>query len=100
MNVYTIILERIGTGERSLSMVTRQANEAAARAFADAALAQATHLRVLEMHTRPYDFTKRHPPAWLGVTGHRPQPLLEPSLEADGTILQSHGHKIGRQTAA
>jgi hypothetical protein len=30
MNVYTIVLERIGTGEPSLSIVTRQDNEAAA----------------------------------------------------------------------
>jgi hypothetical protein len=32
MNVYTIVLERIGTGEPSLSIVTRQDTEEAARA--------------------------------------------------------------------
>jgi hypothetical protein len=35
MNVYTIVLERIGSGEPSLSIVTRQDNEEAARAYAE-----------------------------------------------------------------
>jgi hypothetical protein len=39
MNVYTIVLERIGSGEPSLSIVTRQDNEEAARAYAEAASA-------------------------------------------------------------
>jgi len=45
MNVYTIVLERIGTGEPLLSIVTRQDNEAAARAYAEAAMAQSPDLR-------------------------------------------------------
>jgi hypothetical protein len=38
MNVYYITLEPISTGERAWSMVTRQASEAAARAYAEAAI--------------------------------------------------------------
>ena len=38
MNIYTIRLERISTGERAWSMVTRQASEDAARAYAEAAI--------------------------------------------------------------
>ena len=38
MNVYTITLERISTGERAGSMVTRQASEDAARAYAEDAI--------------------------------------------------------------
>jgi hypothetical protein len=37
-NVYTITLERISTGERTASMVTRQASEDAARAYAEDAI--------------------------------------------------------------
>ena len=36
---YTITIERISTGETAPSMVTRQASEAAARAYAEAAIA-------------------------------------------------------------
>jgi hypothetical protein len=39
-NVYTITLERISTGERAASMVTRQASEEAARAYAQDAIRQ------------------------------------------------------------
>jgi hypothetical protein len=39
-NVYTITLERISTGERAASMVTRQASEDAARAYAQDAIRQ------------------------------------------------------------
>ena len=53
MNVYTIVLERIGTGEPSLSIVTRQDNEEAARAYAEAAIAQSPDLRIGEIHARP-----------------------------------------------
>lgn len=49
---YTIILERISTGERSPSMVTRQENEAAARAYAEAAIAKEPDLRVAQIVTR------------------------------------------------
>ena len=38
MNVYYITLERISTGEQVGSMVTRQANEDAARAYAEEAI--------------------------------------------------------------
>jgi hypothetical protein len=38
VNVYTITLERISTGERAGSMVTRQASEAAARTYAEDAI--------------------------------------------------------------
>ncbi len=55
MNTYTIVLERIGTGEHALSMVTRQENATAARAYAAAAIAQSPDLRVVEIHTRPSD---------------------------------------------
>src|SRR5689334_19656016 len=69
MNVYTIVLERIGTGEPSLSIVTRQDNEEAARAYAEAAIAQSPDLRIAEIHARPYDafgsfFAKWHRAAW------------------------------------
>ncbi len=63
MNTYTIVLERIGTGEPALSMVTRQENETAARAYAEAAIALASDLRVAEIHTRPSDASMRR----LGV---------------------------------
>jgi hypothetical protein len=38
MTVYRITLERISTGERAGSMVTRQASEAAAWAYAEDAI--------------------------------------------------------------
>ena len=39
-NVYTITLERISTGEKAASMITRQVSEAAARAYAENAIRQ------------------------------------------------------------
>jgi hypothetical protein len=67
MNVYTIILGRAGTGQLSLSMVTRQESEKAAYAYAKAALAQAPDLRIVEIRERPYDApTGRLRAAWLG----------------------------------
>jgi hypothetical protein len=56
MNVYTITLERISTGERAGSMVTRQASEDAARAYAVAAIRDAGELddlRVVAVEARP-----------------------------------------------
>lgn len=68
MNVYTIVLERIGSEEPSLSIVTRQDNEEAARAYAEAAIAQSPDLRIGEIHARPYDASAgRLRSAWLGV---------------------------------
>jgi hypothetical protein len=55
MNVYTIVLERIGTGEPSLSIVTRQDTEEAARAYAEAAIARSPDMRVVDIRARPYD---------------------------------------------
>ena len=55
MNVYTIVLERIGTEEPSLSIVTRQDNEEAACAYAEAAIAQSPDLRVGVINARPDD---------------------------------------------
>lgn len=76
MNVYTIVLARDGTGEPSLSIVTRQDTEEAARAYAEAAIAQSPDLRVVEIHARHWDSTDasagRHRAAWL-----RRQPALE-----------------------
>jgi len=78
MTVYTIVLERIGTGEPLLSIVTRQDNEAAARAYAEAAIAQSPDLRVVDIQARPYDSADppagRHRAAWLR---RRKQPALE-----------------------
>ena len=78
MNVYTIVLERIGTGEPSLSIVTRQDNEQAARAYAEAAIAQSPDLRVVDIHARADDpsgsSAGRHRAAWLM---NRNQPALE-----------------------
>ena len=78
MNVYTIVLERIGTGEPSLSIVTRQDNEDAARVYAQAAMAQSPDLRVADIHARPCDSSDssagRHRAAWLRS---RQQPGLE-----------------------
>ena len=67
MNVYTIVLERIGTGEPLLSIVTRQDNEAAARAYAEAAMAQSPDLRVVDIHARPCDSTD--PPGGAAAGG-------------------------------
>jgi hypothetical protein len=78
MNVYTIVLERIGTGEPLLSIVTRQDSEEAARAYAEAAMAQSPDLRVVDIQARPCDSTDssagRHWAAWLR---RRKQPALE-----------------------
>lgn len=52
MNVYTITIERISTGEKSPSMLTRQATEEAARAYAVAAIAKEPDLRVAEIKAR------------------------------------------------
>jgi hypothetical protein len=56
MTVYRITLERISTGERAGSMVTRQASEDAAEAFAEDAIRGAPEpddLRVVEVKARP-----------------------------------------------
>jgi hypothetical protein len=56
VNVYYITLERISTGERASSMVTRQASEAAARAYAQDAIRQspdADDLWVVDVEVRP-----------------------------------------------
>ena len=56
MNVYTIRLERISTGERAWSMVTRQTNEDAARAYAEAAIravGETDDLWVVAVEARP-----------------------------------------------
>ena len=55
MTVYRITLERISTGERSPSLVTRQASEAAARAYAEDAIRGSTEpddLRVVALEAR------------------------------------------------
>lgn len=52
MTVYTIILERISTGEQSPSMVTRQPTEDAARAYAQAAIAREPDLRIAAINAR------------------------------------------------
>ena len=75
------MLERIGTGEPSLSIVTRQDNEEAARAYAEAAIAQSPDLRVVDIHARaddpPDSSAGRHRAAWLM---NRNQPTLEQNL--------------------
>jgi hypothetical protein len=56
MNVYYITLERISTGERAWSMVTRQTSEAAARAYAEAvirAVGEVDDLWVVAVEARP-----------------------------------------------
>jgi hypothetical protein len=53
MQVYTIVVERISTGERAPSIITRQEDEQAARAYAEAAIASAPDLRVAEVLARP-----------------------------------------------
>lgn len=56
MNVYTITPERVSTGERAGSMVTRQASEAAARAYAETAIhdaGEADNLRIVVVDARP-----------------------------------------------
>jgi hypothetical protein len=55
-NIYTITLERISTGERAASMVTRQVSEDAARAYAQDAIRQspdAGDLWVVAVEARP-----------------------------------------------
>jgi hypothetical protein len=82
MNVYTIVLERIGTGEPSLSIVTRQDNEEAARAYAEAAIAQSPDLRVVVIHARPDD------PSASSAGWHRATWLMnrkQPGLEQNST---------------
>ena len=49
--VYRIALERISTGERAKSMVTRQESEDAARAYAEAAIRQSTEPNDLRVAT-------------------------------------------------
>jgi hypothetical protein len=51
MNTCTIILKRVSTGKQALSMVTRQKDETAVHAYAEAAIAQSPDLRVAEIHT-------------------------------------------------
>jgi hypothetical protein len=56
MNVYYITLERISTGERAGSMVTRQASEHAARAYTQAAIrdaGEADDLWAVAVEARP-----------------------------------------------
>lgn len=49
-HVYTITLERVSTGERAESMLTRQDSEKAARAYVEAAIAHDRDLRVAQVH--------------------------------------------------
>ncbi len=82
MNVYTIVLERIGTGEPLLSIVTRQDNEEAARAYAEAAIAQSPDLRVVDIQARPNDAsTGRLRAAWLGSRRPERNPTVFGSAE-------------------
>ena len=85
MNVYTIVLERIGTGEPSLTIVTRQDNEEAARAYAETAMAQSPGLGLADIHARPCDPSDTaagwHRAAWLRSRRH---PRLEQSNELNG----------------
>lgn len=53
MNVYRITLERISTGERAPSMVTRQPSEDDARKYAEDAIKSDPDLRVYEVLARP-----------------------------------------------
>jgi hypothetical protein len=56
MNVYYITLERISTGERAGSMVTRQASADAAQTYAQDAIRQspeANDLWVVAVEARP-----------------------------------------------
>jgi hypothetical protein len=56
MTVYRVTLERISTGERAGSMVTRQASEEAARAYAEDAIRSAPEpndLRIVAVEARP-----------------------------------------------
>jgi hypothetical protein len=55
MTVYHIIIERISTGERGPLGITRQDDEMAARAYAEAAVAaqpDADDYRVIEVRAR------------------------------------------------
>jgi hypothetical protein len=63
MQVYTVVLERISTGERAPSMVTRQDDEQAARAYAGAAIAHAPDLRVADILARPSLVGMPRPPS-------------------------------------
>jgi len=73
MNVYTIVLERIGTGKLSLSLITRQDNEEAARGYAEAAIAQSSDLPVVDIQSPPDDFSPTRPrAAWRG-SDNRPR---------------------------
>lgn len=53
MNSYTIILERISTGEWAATMVTRLPDEAAARDYAEKAIAGQPDLRVADIVSPP-----------------------------------------------
>jgi hypothetical protein len=52
LDVYTIVLERMSTGERAVSMVTRQPSKEAAEAYAEAAITEDSDLRVAEIRAR------------------------------------------------
>jgi hypothetical protein len=51
MNIYTIVLKRLSTGEQPVSFLTRQENEDAARAYAEAAIANDLDLSLVEIRT-------------------------------------------------
>jgi hypothetical protein len=52
MFIYTISLEQISTGKVSTSMLVRKATEADARAYAEAAIAGQSDLRVAKIEAR------------------------------------------------
>lgn len=52
MNVFTVVLERLSTGERLASMLLRVATEAEARQAAERAIAGDRDLRVVEIMGR------------------------------------------------
>jgi hypothetical protein len=80
LNTYTIVLERIGTGEHALSMVTRQKDETVVRAYAEAAIAQSSDLRIAEIHARTSDASpmERGRDHHAMISRYRPIPLFWP----------------------
>ena len=58
MNVYTIVLERLSTGEQAVSFLTRQETKEDARAYAEAAIADDLDLRIVEIRIRNASISK------------------------------------------
>lgn len=87
MNVYTIVLERLSTGEQAVSFLTRQETKEDARAYAEAAIADDLDLRIVEIRIATHDLEG---PLTATAAASRPRDTRCPAAAAVVTYLCGH----------